>query len=134
MENKTDSIFEIIKSIVYLILSIVVFYFCFDSMFNKEVSAPDEWEKYKNCQDTSCYRNCYRGIFEEGLEYFEKADVPSSFQYELRDLNEHFSMVKIDEYILLNIKEEEQKRIEMKIGNKIRVDLYWEKVFGLAYH
>jgi len=133
MENKIESILELIKSFVYLIISVVVVYFCIDFIFNKEVSNPGEWEKYKNCQDTACYRNCYRGIFEQGLEYFDKADVPSSFQYKLGDLNEHFSMVKIDESVLFKIKEEELLRIEKKIGDKVRIDLFWEKVFGLSY-
>jgi len=133
MENKIESIFEFVKSFIYMIIGVVVLYLCVDFLFNKEVSDPGEWEKYKNCQDTVCCRNCYRGLFEQGLEYFDKADVPRGFKYELRDLNEHFSMVKIDEFILLKIKNEEQLRIEKKIGDNVRVDLFWEKVFGLSY-
>jgi hypothetical protein len=126
--NLTD-----LKTIILVIISVFTLYLSFNFLFNKEVSSPSEFEKFKNCQDATCCRYCYRRVFEKGLEYFEEGDIPLSFKYELRDINEHFSISNMDEYEVSKIREEEQTRIENMIGDKSKVDLYWEKVFGLEY-
>jgi hypothetical protein len=121
---------EDFKTIFVVIISILVIYLSFNLLFNKEVSNPSEFEKFRNCQDVTCCRYCYRGVFEKGLEYFEEGAVPLSFQHELRDINEHFSISNLDEYEVSKIREE-QIRIENRIGDKSKVDMYWNNVFGL---
>lgn len=128
-----EKLLEGSKSIILTVISFIIAYYSIDFLFNKEVSSPSEFEKYKNCQEATCCRHCYRGVFEKGLEYFDDGDIPLSFKYELRDINEHFSLSNIDEHEVYKIKQEEVNRIEKMIGDRMKVDLYWEKVFGLEY-
>ena len=93
----------------------------------------EAWKDYKSCNDPACARECYRGIYSEGLECFNKRDIPTTLKWDLRDMNEYFELTDVDQLELMKIRNEEQKKIEGQISDKEKIDLFWSKVFGMGY-
>lgn len=115
---------------VKLIGSVLIFLVLFDWVYSSGVDGPSDWDNYK---DKTCYRCCYRGIYEEGLRQFNESGKSWNMRYELRDMEEYFEAqpwYEASEYECSEIRREEQSRIEQKIGSKERSEKYWDKVFG----
>jgi hypothetical protein len=130
---------ELSKNILQILALIVISFYCIDFLFNKDVDRPSEWKKYENCNDTSCYRICYRGIYEEALEEFQKhgKDKWGKLKYELKEMDALFqSKGWFSEFEVecSNIRREEQKLINVKLGTDTRIANYWNNMFGMYYY